>query len=113
MNDAKAKYNSYEIGGFTGAGPKYKVAGTVHKGEYVFRKDQVNQPTGQPYLMEAVKNESVSAQQTPKSLVVELSPQDRALLSKIDNSATLVVDGKVLAKVVNTANKNSAVRGNG
>lgn len=118
MNEAKSKYNSYATGGFasgryTGAGPKYEEAGIVHKGEYVLPKQAVNQTTGQPYLMEAVANGRVGAPMPAGTLVVELSPKDRALLDGIDNSATLVVDGKVLAQVVNKANKTSAGRGNG
>lgn len=36
-------------GGFTGRGGKYDAAGIVHKGEYVVRKELVNQRTGLPY----------------------------------------------------------------
>lgn len=40
---------NYAQGGYTGPGGKYEPAGIVHKGEYVLRKDQVNQRTGLPY----------------------------------------------------------------
>lgn len=38
----------YASGGFTGRGGKYEPKGIVHGGEYVFRKDQVDQSTGMP-----------------------------------------------------------------
>lgn len=40
---------SFATGGYTGAGGKYEPAGVVHRGEYVLRKDQVNQRTGLPF----------------------------------------------------------------
>ena len=39
----------YAGGGFTGRGGKYDPAGIVHRGEYVVRKEFVNQRTGLPY----------------------------------------------------------------
>lgn len=39
---------NYWDGGFTGRGGKYEPKGIVHGGEYVFRKDQVDQSTGLP-----------------------------------------------------------------
>lgn len=36
-------------GGFTGRGGKYEPAGIVHRGEYVVKKEFVNQRTGLPY----------------------------------------------------------------
>ena len=38
----------YALGGFTGRGGKYDIAGIVHKGEYVLPKELVNQSTGLP-----------------------------------------------------------------
>lgn len=38
----------YSSGGFTGLGDKYDVAGIVHKGEFVFPKEAVDQSTGLP-----------------------------------------------------------------
>ena len=49
INWIKGIKAGYAEGGYTGAGGKYEPAGIVHKGEYVFRKDQVNQSTGLPY----------------------------------------------------------------
>lgn len=40
--------SDYYDGGYTGAGGKYEVAGTVHKGEYVVAKENVDQSTGLP-----------------------------------------------------------------
>lgn len=47
--NAKIKSGNYADGGFTGRGPKYAPAGTVHRGEYVIPKEHVNQNTGLPY----------------------------------------------------------------
>lgn len=47
--DKVASVKDYYVGGFTGRGGKYEPAGTVHKGEYVVRKEFVNQSTGLPY----------------------------------------------------------------
>lgn len=40
----------YDTGGYTGAGGKYEPAGIVHKGEYVVKKEWVNQRTGLPNM---------------------------------------------------------------
>lgn len=40
--------SGFASGGYTGPGGKDEVAGVVHKGEYVLRKDQVDQTTGRP-----------------------------------------------------------------
>lgn len=42
--------SGWATGGFTGTGGVNEVAGLVHKGEYVFSKDMVNQSTGMPKL---------------------------------------------------------------
>ena len=40
----------FATGGYTGAGGKHEPMGVVHGGEYVLRKDQVDQTTGRPRL---------------------------------------------------------------
>ena len=104
------KLKAFDRGGFTGAGPKYQEAGIVHKGEYVFPKQAVNQSTGQPYLMEAVMQGAV-APRMPSVIMVELSPTDRALLKNSGASLSVNLDGKVLARAVNGSNVNSSIRG--
>lgn len=55
---------NYANGGYTGAGGKYEPAGTVHKGEFVFRKDQTDQSTGLPKpqaMMQYMPQQSVSS----------------------------------------------------
>ena len=52
-NELKARANKkggggWAMGGFTGRGDKYDIAGIVHKGEYVIPKEYVNQQTGLP-----------------------------------------------------------------
>ena len=114
MNAAKKRYESYATGGFTGVGPKYEEAGTVHRGEFVFPREAVNQSTGQPYLMEAVmKGTPLTSQKFPSVIMVELSPEDRALLKNSGASLTVTLDGKTLAKAVNSSNKVSNIRGTG
>lgn len=46
---ARLRSGSYASGGYTGRGGKYEPAGIVHRGEYVIRKEDVNQRTGRPY----------------------------------------------------------------
>lgn len=41
-------YGGFAAGGYTGRGGMNEVAGVVHRGEYVLRKDQVDQRTGMP-----------------------------------------------------------------
>ena len=113
---------SYQEGGFTGHGAATKVAGVVHKGEFVVPKPMVNQSTGLPYadalgrIMRGYQGGGyVTAPPRVASAptsIVELSPTDRALLAAVGN-VSLAIDGKVLATSVNKANKNSAIRGQG
>lgn len=108
------KLRKFDRGGYTGAGPKYREAGIVHKGEYVFPKQAVNQTTGQPYLMEAVqRGDAGGSTRFPSTIVVELSPTDRALLKDTGGSVVVALDGKVIAGAVNRANNVSSLRGDG
>lgn len=120
----KALLNSgnYYGGGYTGSGDKYTPAGVVHKGEFVFAKEDVNQSTGLPYA-NALNNIGATTYQStsnnyyggghvtgPEVTVVELSSMDRQLLAAAGN-VVITVDGKVLANVVNSHNTNTARRG--
>lgn len=49
LEAAKGFIGGFAQGGYTGDGGKYQVAGTVHKGEYVFPKEAVSK-LGIPYL---------------------------------------------------------------
>jgi hypothetical protein len=108
--------DQYSSGGYTGAGGKYDVAGTVHRGEYVTPKSEVNQRTQKPYFME----------QTPQYFsggfvggnnagggMVSLSPEDRALLRNVGGSGNIVLyaDGKELARSVNDGNRQIVASG--
>lgn len=42
--------HGWALGGYTGAGDKYEVAGVVHRGEFVVPREQVDQTTGTPKL---------------------------------------------------------------
>ena len=105
----------FSDGGYTGAGGKYDVAGVVHKGEYVVPKQDVNQSTGLPYFMQQTPQffsggYAGAQQQTPKTMMVELSPYDRKLLASAGN-VQLRLDGKVVAQATNAVNLVSAQRG--
>ena len=110
----------YSGGGFTGRGGKYDEAGTVHRGEYVIPKQHVNQNTGLPY-MDAFSRiargysgggpvgGTASNTKFPGSMLVELSPTDRALLAAAGH-VTMTLDGKVVTETVNRNNRNGGVR---
>lgn len=91
---------AYSTGGYTGRGGKYEPAGIVHKGEYVVPKSQVNQGTGLPYsdAMGGLKSGSRPTGSYAGgglvgggSMMVSLSPQDRALLRSMGASGDIVV----------------------
>lgn len=103
MNNAKKAYDNYWDGGYVGAGGKYEPRGIVHGGEYVFRKDQVNQSTGKPFMASAM---SVAGGGGP--VMVELSPRDRALLAQ---QVVVQMNGSVVARATNSSNRNSGVTG--
>lgn len=102
-------------GGFTGRGNKYDEAGVVHKGEYVIPKQDVNQSTGLPYIMERANNISTTNNyaKMPSVIMVELSPTDRSLLAASGGTVVVQLDGRELATAVGKANSNSSVRGDG
>ena len=110
----------YSAGGYTGPGGKYDPAGVVHRGEFVFRKDQVDQSTGLPtmsalgaMMMGHPSNRGGGGSRSaafPTTMIVELSPVDRQLLASNGN-VVLTIDGKAIARTVNSNNTNSSVRG--
>lgn len=112
-------YSGGHVGQFAGNGGKYSPAGLVHGGEYVFKKEYVDQSTGlpRPEVLRSLLNERpVSSPQGSSSmggsgtLIVELSPTDRKLIRDSGN-AIISLDGKVLARAVNGQNNNSSRRG--
>lgn len=104
------KWKKYYVGGFTGKGNKYEPAGVVHRGEYVVRKEDVNQNTGKPYFMEKTYN-NTSSVAFPSVLMVELSPTDRAILAEGNGPVTLEIDGREVARTVNKVNRTATIRG--
>lgn len=105
----------YADGGYTGSGGKYQPAGIVHRGEYVFPKKAVNQSTGMPYasvLGSMLSGMRAAAPQSSvgSTVVVELSPTDRALIGK-EQPTVLLLDGKVVATTSNNRNQQFAQRG--
>lgn len=117
---AQLNSGNYAGGGFTGRGDKYAPAGVVHKGEYVVPKQMVNQSTGLPYAdafgaiargyMSGGYVSAPSGIKMPSTLMVELSPTDRALLAANGN-VTVTIDGRVIANAVNNSNTQNARRG--
>lgn len=111
----------YATGGFTGRGGKYDPAGIVHKGEYVVPKQFVNQSTGLPdasflaQLQNGVRSFAVGGFAGPMgggdgTVMVELSPFDRKLLSDAGN-VQLRLNGRVVAEATNQNNFDEARRG--
>lgn len=111
---------NYYTGGFTGRGGKYEPKGIVHGGEYVIPKHMVNQRTGLPYanaLNQIYQGSSTNnyyngghVSNTPAIQVVELLPsQLRQLAGMV--SATVSIDGRMIAKAVNNANTAYSQRG--
>lgn len=104
-------------GGYTGAGGKYEVAGLVHRGEYVVPKEQVNQSTGMPYWMtQAPKffsGGNTTGNPQTGTMMVSLSPEDRALLRNVGGSGEVVLyaNNEALARSVNAGNKQIVAAG--
>lgn len=73
------RLRGYDVGGYTGQGSKYEVAGVVHKGEYVLPQEMVDQNTGTPKLGQPVNitiNLSgvlANSEQAKRDLALELS----------------------------------------
>tara|TARA_B110000483_G_scaffold241136_1_gene323375 strand:- start:1109 stop:6202 length:5094 start_codon:yes stop_codon:yes gene_type:complete len=107
-------------GGYTGSGGKYQPAGVVHRGEYVVPSQHVNQSSGLPnanflsQLQNGMRGYAqggfVGGGMGDGTMMVELSPFDRKLLSDAGN-VQLRVDGKVVASATNRSNFNEARRG--
>jgi TP901 family phage tail tape measure protein len=102
-------------GGYTGAGGKYEVAGVVHRGEYVVPKQDVNQQTGTPYFMNQPRSfaQGGYAGSAASSMMVELSPTDRALLRSAGGSGEVVLyaNNEAIARSVNAGNRSIVAAG--
>lgn len=115
----------YAGGGYTGAGGKYQPKGVVHGGEYVFPKKDVNQSTGRPTeaaLIRMLSGARISrgggsyanggyATSSSDSMMVELSPRDRALLERLETYVSIGDD--VVARSVGRSNGSSRRQGRG
>jgi len=119
----KAQLRSFSGGGFTGRGGMMQPAGVVHKGEYVVPQKYVNQSTGLPdanflsQLQNGMRSFAMggfaggqSGSNDGGTMMVELSPFDRKLLSDAGN-VQLRLNGKVVAEATNANNFNEARRG--
>jgi hypothetical protein len=114
---------SFSDGGFTGRGGMMQPAGVVHKGEYVVPQKYVNQSTGMPdpnflaQLQNGMRSFAMggfvggqSGGNDGGTMMVELSPFDRKLLSDAGN-VQLRLNGKVVAEATNRSNVVDAQRG--
>lgn len=101
-------HRGFSEGGFTGAGAKYKPAGLVHAGEFVFTKEATSSiGVSNLYgMMQAASSRGYAnggAVAAPVAagggtVTVQLSPYDRALLAAAGN-VQLVLTGGQLASV--------------
>lgn len=111
-------YKGYAEGGFTGRGGKYDVAGTVHRGEFVFPKEYVNQSTGLPYanvlgsMAHAMSSGSQGSASPNQIQLVELLPNQLEELARAV-STRVAIDGRVVAAVSNNYNSAQRARGAG
>jgi len=119
----QARLQGYSGGGFTGRGGVMQPAGIVHKGEYVVPQKYVNQSTGLPdanflsQLQNGMRGFAMggfvggqSGGNDGGTMMVELSPFDRKLLSDAGN-VQLRLNGKVVAEATNRSNVVDAQRG--
>ena len=111
----RMRNNDFYSGGYTGAGGKYDVAGIVHRGEYVVPKEQVNQTTGTPYFMQQPRSFATGgyAGGAASSMMVELSPTDRAILRNVGGSGEVVLyaNNEAIARSVNAGNRQIVATG--
>jgi TP901 family phage tail tape measure protein len=105
LDAAVALYLSgdYAEGGYTGNGGKYQPAGIVHKGEYVMTAATVSKyGVGFFDQLSQMRNPAygVMASAAPTSMMVALSPEDRALLRGNGGSGDIVitVDSREIAR---------------
>lgn len=102
---------NYAEGGYTGPGGKYEPAGIVHKGEYVLRKDQVNQRTGLPYasalgqLMGGAPSRTVApAASAPSNATPEVSLSAGTIQAIAQATGKAIyLDGKLIADAVSNS----------
>lgn len=103
----------WQTGGYTGAGPASRVAGLAHKGEYVLRKDQVNQATGLPYasalgqLMGGLPSRSVAPSASPQTSGTPTVALSAGTIQAIAQATgkNIYLDGKLVA--ASTHNQNT------
>lgn len=111
----KLQSGNYADGGYTGAGGKYDVAGIVHRGEYVIPKEQVNQATRVPYFMEQPRTfaQGGYAGGGASTMMVSLSPEDRAILRSAGGSGEIVLyaNNEAIARSANMGNKQIVAAG--
>lgn len=101
--NGKIQSGNYANGGYTGNGGKYEPAGVVHRGEYVMPASVVSKyGVGFFDNLMQMRNPAyaVGASAAPTSMMVALSPEDRALLRGNGGSGDIViaVDSREIAR---------------
>lgn len=102
LNDLLAS-GRYYSGGYTGDGGKYEEAGIVHRGEYVMPANVVSK-YGVGFFDNLMRMQNpayaMAPSAAPTSMMVALSPEDRALLRGNGGSGDIViaVDSREIAR---------------
>ena len=103
----------YMNGGFTGRGARDEVKGLVHGGEFIFRKDQVDQSSGLP--TQAALLSMLPQGSLPSRSVAPAAPAGRGGPTQVSLTAgtiqaiaqavdkNLIVDGKLVAEATTRA----------
>lgn len=105
-------WGGFASGGYTGDGGKYDVAGVVHRGEYVFTKEQTK-AWGVQNLHQMAKGYApagLGAVGAGGGGIFELSAYDRALLQEIADRVGLSITERTIQGAANASNANSAMR---
>jgi lambda family phage tail tape measure protein len=94
---------AYSEGGYTGSGGKYEPAGIVHRGEYVMPANVVSKyGVGFFDSLMQMQNPTYAGRPAaaPTSMMVALSPEDRALLRGNGGTGDIViaVDSREIAR---------------
>lgn len=109
-------------GGFTGRGGMYEPAGTVHRGEYVIPKRDVNQATGLPYAdaLGRLQRGSGSANSyaaggyvggSGGTMVAEMDPTMKRYLRQIAERVGVTIGAESIGRATTAANRSSSRRG--
>jgi TP901 family phage tail tape measure protein len=108
----------YADGGYTGDGSKYEPAGTVHRGEFVFTKEQTSalgrnnlESLAHSFRMPSAAPAPISSPSDGAQRPLELSQYDRGLLINIANRVGITLSGNAIQEANGLGNVNNTKRG--